>query len=128
VNTETAEVVTACDAYGRSEEPEEMRKLAAKVAIGVYNAMPLVEGTIIKSDASECMVDLGADQGMKKGMRLVAFKQGEEIKHPVTGEVLGKKPTKLGELVLRDVQARFGTAEVITREGSISMGDKVVVK
>jgi len=128
VNTETAEIVTSADAYTKSDDPEEIRKLAAKIAIGVYNAMPLVEGTIIKADAPEYAVDLGADKGMKKGMKVVAFKVGEEIKHPLTGEVLGRKPTKLGELVLRDVQARFATAEVLEKDGSIGVGDKVVVK
>jgi len=129
VNTETAEVLTANDAYGKPNDPEELRKMAAKIAVAVYNAMPLAQGTVIKVETSEFMVDLGEDKGLKKGMKVVVFKEGEEIKHPVTGELLGRKTTKLGEIILKDVQTKFGTGEAVgEKEGTIEVGDKVIVK
>lgn len=128
VNTESAEVLTSNDAYANSDNPEELRKMATKVAVEVYNAMPLVQGTVIKVETSDFIVDLGEAQGLKKGMKVVVFKEGDEIKHPVTGEILGYKTTKLGELVLTDVQSKFGTGEAVDKEGDIQVGDKVIVK
>jgi len=129
VNTETAVVLTSTDAYGKSEDPEELRKMATKVAVAVYNAMPLAQGVVIKVETSEFMMDLGEDKGLKKGMKVVVFKEGEEIKHPLTGELLGRKTTKLGELILKDVQTKFGTGEAVgEKEGTIEVGDKVIVK
>ena len=130
LNTETAEILTATDAYGKSGDPEELRKMATKVAVAIYNAMPLAQGTVIKVETSgSIMVDLGEDRGLKKGMKLVVFKEGEAIKHPVTGELLGRKATYLGELIMKDVQAMFGIGEVVgENKGTIEVGDKVIVK
>ena len=136
LNTETAVILTSTDAYGKSGDPEELRKMATKVAVAIYNAsplaqgMPLAQGTVIKVETSgSIMVDLGEDRGLKKGMKLVVFKEGEVIKHPVTGEVLGYKSTKLGELIMKDVQAKFGIGEIVgKKEGTIEVGDKVIVK
>jgi TolB-like protein len=129
VDTETGEVLTSKDAYGKAADPEELRKMATRIAVDVYNAMPLAQGTVIKVETSEFMVDLGEDKGLKKGMKVVVFKEGEEIKHPVTGELLGRKTTKLGEIILKDVQTKFGTGEAVgEKEGTIEVGDKVIVK
>jgi TolB-like protein len=136
LNTETAVILTSTDAYGKSGDPEELRKMATKVAVAIYNAsplaqgMPLAQGTVIKVETSgSIMVDLGEDRGLKKGMKVVVFKEGEVIKHPVTGEVLGYKSTKLVELIMKDVQAKFGIGEVVgENKGTIEVGDKVIVK
>lgn len=129
VDTETSVILTSTDAYGKSGDPEELRKMATKVAVAIYNAMPLAQGTVIKVETSEFMVDLGEDKGLKKGMKVVVFKEGAEIKHPQTGEMLGRKPNKLGELLMKDVQTKFGTGEAVgEKEGTIEVGDKVIVK
>jgi len=102
--------------------------MATKVAVAIYNAMPLAQGTVIKVETTELMVDLGQDQGLKKGMKVVVFKEGEEIKHPNTGVVLERRRTILGEVILKDVQNRIATGEAVKKEGSIEVGDKVIVK
>jgi hypothetical protein len=58
----------------------------------------------------------------------VAFRPGEEIKHPITGEVLGNKVTKLGELVVVSVYEKMSAVRVTEKDGDIVVGDKVVVK
>ena len=128
VNTETAEVLTSNDAYAKSADPEDLRKMATKIAVAVYNAMPMAQGVVIKVETSEFMVDMGEEKGLKKGMKVVVFKEGEEIKHPLTGELLGRKNKKLGEIILRDVQTKFGTGEASETDGTIEVGDKVIVK
>jgi len=63
-------------------------------------------------------------------MKMVVFKEGDAITHPVTGEILGKQVTKLGELLLTEVQDRMSEADVIEKEPgqTIAMGNKVVAK
>jgi len=130
VNTKTAEVITSKDADVSSSDPDQIRQLAANIAIGIYNDLPLVEGSIVKAELSKFIVDLGSDKGMKKGMKIVAFKEGAEIKNPTTGEILDKEVTYLGELVLQDIQPKMSTAFLVEKrkKGSIVVGDKVVVK
>jgi bifunctional DNase/RNase len=106
-----------------------MEKITSQVAIGLYNAMPLVEGTIIAVEEGELYIDIGANVGLKKGTKCIAFSEGEPIKHPVTGEVMGKRNKKLAELVLVQVQDRMAIAKYIQNEkGTAGIGDKVVVK
>ena len=130
VNTKTAEVITAKEASANSSDPEQIRQLAANIAIGIYNDLPLVEGMVVKAELSRYIVDLGSEQGMKKGMKVVVFKEGAEIKNQTTGAILGKEVTYLGELVLDDIQPKMSTANLVEKrkKGSIGVGDKVVVK
>ena len=67
-------------------------------------------------------------EGIRKGSKFVAFREGNQIVHPATGEILGIKRTKLGELVAIQVQEKMTIAKVVEDEGSLEIGDKIVVK
>lgn len=129
ISVETSETVVAEEADTKSTRITDMEKITSQVAIGLYNAMPLVEGTIIAVEEGELYIDIGANVGLKKGTKCIAFSEGEPIKHPVTGEVMGKRNKKLAELVLVQVQDRMAIAKYIQNEkGTAGIGDKVVVK
>ncbi len=73
-------------------------------------------------------IDIGGIQGLRKGTKCVVFREGESIKHPISGEILGKKVTRLGEIIVIQVQDKFATVKTIETEQDIQVGDKVLIK
>jgi hypothetical protein len=130
INTETGQVVTAHDAFASACDVHGVRIAATELAVKVYNDLPLVEGYVMDVEGNNIILDLGADKHMKKDMQCVVFREGEDIKHPISGEVLGKKREYLGEVVLTQVQERSSVSTLIIAEknAEVSVGDKVVVK
>jgi hypothetical protein len=73
-------------------------------------------------------IDIGGLNGVRKGTKCVVFRQGESIKHPISGEILGRKVTRLGEIIVIQVQDKFATVKPIEAEQEIQVGDKVIIK
>lgn len=130
IDTESGVIITAKDAYSPKNSLQDVKNMATDIAIQVYNDVPLVEGYVIKVDVPNMVLDVGSAKGMRKGMKMVVYKEGEAITHPVTGEVLGKQVTKLGELLLTEVQSKMSEAQVVEKEQgqSFASGNKVVAK
>ncbi len=128
IDTETAETIVAKDASTQNTEMSNVDHLVENVAIMIYNALPLVEGGIINTEDDQVYLDIGSAHGLRKGTKLIVFREGEVIKHPKTGEVIGKKVTKMGEISVAEVQEKMAIAKILNKEGTIQIGDKVVVK
>jgi TolB-like protein len=129
ISVETSETVVAEEADTDRPNIKNMEKITEQVAVGIYNAMPLVEGNVIGVEADEIYIDIGGNVGLKKGTKCIAFQSGDPIVHPVTGEVIGQKNKKLAELVVSQVQDRMAIARFVEGgEGDVKIGDKVVVK
>jgi len=128
IDTETGETIVAKAEGAEGASFAEAEAATQQVAIKIYNELPLVEGFVVKAEPSLFYIDIGAEKGIRKGSKCVAFRPGEEIKHPITGEVLGNKVTKLGELVVVSVYEKMSAVRVTEKDGDIVVGDKVVVK
>lgn len=99
------------------------------LSVLIYNDLPIFEGYIVSLEGDQVYIDIGSERGVRKGMKCVAFKEGDAIVHPVTKEVLGKKVTKLGEMVVTTVQPKLSVAKFIEKEGEkIEIASKVVIK
>ncbi|PWB47390.1 MAG: hypothetical protein C3F12_05320 [Candidatus Methylomirabilota bacterium] len=97
-------------AFGQAAEDA-----AAKLA----EAFPVVQGAVTAVEKDRVLIDLGAKQ-VYQGMELQVYREGEEVKHPVTGEVLGRRDKKLGLLRVVEVKERFSEATIVSREeGSV---------
>ena len=128
IDVETSETIVAKEAVTGNTNIESIEKLVESVAIMIYNDLPLVEGYVVNVESEFIYLDIGTEVGVRKGTKCVVFREGEIISHPVTKKVLGRKVTKLGELIVIRVQDKLATARIISKEGSIDVGDKVVVK
>ena len=128
IDTETAETIVAQESQTGEPSMSNLESLVENVAILIYNALPLVEGYIVNADEDVIYLDIGSNAGIRKGTKCVAFREGDEIIHPITKEVLGTKVTMLGELIVTQVQEKLSTARILAKEGSIKIGDKVVIK
>jgi TolB-like protein len=128
IDTETSETIVAKDAQATETSVDAVERLVSNVGIMIYNELPLVEGYVVSVDADNIYIDIGMDRGVRKGTKCVIFRSGDVIKHPITGEILGRKTAKLGEFVVTDVQEKLAAGRVIGKSEDVKVGDKVVVK
>ncbi|MFZ4621330.1 MAG: FlgO family outer membrane protein, partial [Bacteroidota bacterium] len=128
VDVETAETIIAEDATSDNTGQEASDIAVSNVATLLFNELPIIEGDVIKVDSDELFIDIGGMNGVRKGTKCVVFREGESIKHPISGEILGRKVTRLGEIIVIQVQDKFATVKTIESDQDIQVGDKVIIK
>jgi TolB-like protein len=129
IDTESAAIVVAQDIYSSSSDAQSVKSAIDNLARKITQELPLVEGYIIQIDGPKVILDNGRNSGLKKGMKCVVYKEGGEIKHPLTGEILGKDTIILAEVLITDVFDKYCVARSIKNEGGmISIGDKFLTK
>lgn len=129
VDVETGETVVAREVQSQNATLEAIDRSIEALSVLIYNDLPIFEGYIVNIEGDKVYLDIGTERGVRKGTKCVAFKEGDAIVHPVTKEVLGKKVTKLGELVITSVQPKLSEAKFIEKEGEkIEVASKVVIK
>ncbi|MBI5191169.1 MAG: hypothetical protein HZA22_10920 [Nitrospirae bacterium] len=130
VDTETAEVIAAHDVYGEDKGMRGIDALMEGLAVKFRNSLPVAEGTVIKMDGDRMFIDLGKEQGIRKDVFLVVFKEGEHIIHPVTGKDMGAPTVVLGKAKISEVYNDMAAAEIIRVEdgGRVEPLDRVITK
>jgi TolB-like protein len=124
IDVETSETITASEITSRIDDID---RAVEKLSVMIINEMPLFEGTVIKVDEDHIYLDIGNDLGVRKGNKFTLYRKGEEIKHPITGEVMGYNVTPLGEAIAVNIQERMSIAKIV-KQGSLKIGDKAVIK
>ncbi len=92
----------------------------------VVALFPKVEGDVLKVDGSQATLSVGQRDGVVPGVELMVYREGEELKHPKTGEVLGRTEKTMGRLTVTEVLEGYSTARIIQGTG-IQAGDKARV-
>ena len=96
------------------------------VVAQVTALFPKVEGNIISVEGTQATLSIGKRDGVVSGVELEVYREGEELKHPKTGEVLGRKEEVLGRVIVEQVAEAYSVAR-ISRGGGMAGGDKVRV-
>lgn len=104
-------------------------RAAEDAAARVAESFPILQGSVVGIEGDRLLIDLGAKQKVYQGMELQVYREGDEVKHPVTGQVLGRRDKRLGLLRVVEVKEGFSEAVIVSRqEGStITAGDLVRV-
>jgi curli biogenesis system outer membrane secretion channel CsgG len=129
IDTESATIIVAQDAYSGSSDAQSVKNAVENLSRKIAESLPLVEGYIIRIDGEKIMLDQGRGAGLKRGMKCVVYKEGEVVKHPITGEVLGKDTQELGEIIVTEDFDKYSVAKTLKIYGGvISIGDKFITK
>ncbi len=129
IDTESAAIIVAEDVYSGSSDAQSVKNAIENLSNKIVEELPLVEGYIIRIDGSEVILDIGRLGGLKRGMKCIIYKEGAEIKHPITGEVLGKETKILGEVLVKDAFEKYSVANTLDTDGlMLSIGDKFLTK
>lgn len=129
IDTETASIVTSKDAYSTSTNIQDIKTMVDDVVMKIYSDLPIVDAYVIKVEGENFYIDIGSLKGIRKGMKCTIYREGEVIKHPISGEILGKKIDELGEAVTTEVFEKMTCCRIVTSGiGEIKIGDKLVTK
>ena len=129
VDTETSAIVETKDVFDQDKGMPNVMSLMQGLALKYKQSFPLLEGMVIKKERKGILTDLGNENRVKKDMGIIIFREGEELRHPVTGRVLGSEPVELGEAKIENVYEAFSSA--IIKKGKserVNVKDKVITK
>jgi len=102
---------------------------AAEIAQRIAAAFPKVTGRVIGLERDRVLLDLGAKDQVIPGLEFQVYREGQEFKHPYTGQVLGKLDRDVGRVRVLEVHPNFSATEIIQQtEGTmVQQGDHVRV-
>src|SRR5262249_19352362 len=67
----------------------------------VQALFPKVDGEVIEVQNGTVTLGLGSKDGLVAGVELALYRQGRELKHPKTGEILGRTEQAAGRPPVR---------------------------
>jgi len=102
---------------------------AAEIADRIAASFPKVTGQVIGLEHERILLDLGTKDAVIPGLELQVYREGQEFKHPYTGQTLGRLDRDVGRVRILEVQDNFSVAEIIQQtEGTmVQQGDKARV-
>lgn len=120
VETDSASIKVA-DRLSAGSSSSLFRKIPGFVS-QVMDQFP-VRGMIVYQKKKIYTLDVGKKAGVKRDMKFEVYQEGQPIKHPVSGEILGVERIPTGLLRITEVQEKMSMARVVKQE----QGQKVAV-
>ncbi|GAB4344726.1 MAG: hypothetical protein Kow0089_21480 [Desulfobulbaceae bacterium] len=111
------------------EDPEGLPQASFDLlAASLAEDVPMAEGIVTAVNGESVVLDIGAKQGIKVGNRLIAYREGLEMRHPVTGRIIGTEPDILGEITVTKSWDNGSEAVIYRKTGDIRKYDRVITK
>ena len=76
----------------------------------LLDLFPKVQGEVLEVRAGGLTLGAGAKAGARPGLEVELYREGREIKHPKTGQVLGRSEDVLGTTRITEAREAFSTA------------------
>ena len=112
---------TPPDAQGPAAPAVPMTVLADQLV----DLFPKVEGDVLEIQGNTVTLGAGRKDGLRPGLEMALFREGREIKHPKTGQILGKSEENLGRVTVTSVQEQFSQGTVTgAGGGELRPGDR----
>jgi hypothetical protein len=130
VNTATGTVFGTADAFVPAHDLAASQGLAEALALGIERVLPLVEGQVTDHDGSSVMTDLGETTRVQPEMAIWVFDPGPEIRHPTTGDLLGRDGHIVADAVIDRVLPAASRAILVDRgrRSQVHAGQRVVTR
>jgi hypothetical protein len=101
------------------------RDAALTVTQQLLMLFPPAEGFVVSLPAGEVFIDLAEGDLMRPGMELLVYREGDEIVHPISGDVLGIHEDRLGYITIREVEEKYSVGLLSGEAGEVRPGDRV---
>lgn len=130
VNTESSSILESKDVFSQDKSISQLQYMTNGLALKLKHSFPLIEGMVIQVKGNEIYADFGSFKRIKKEMRFIVFQQGEVIKHPVTGKVLGSETKELGVATVVKVFENMSIGKLVAdfEINDINVRDLVITK
>ena len=114
------------DAFQKTPLGEATRDAIFKAVLFVASEMEALSwtGRVVQVKGKDVYVNAGSNVNLKPGLVLAAYAKGEDLIDPATGLSLGSQDTRVGTIVLRDIQERFSIG-AFSGQGVLKRGDLV---
>jgi hypothetical protein len=106
----TAATVLSAQTPARTSAPPSASLVA--IADQVAALFPHVSGEVIEVQGPTVTLGIGKRDGVQPGLELALFRQGRELRHPKTGELLGRTEAQVGRLRVEQVFEAYSTGSV----------------
>ncbi|MFN3975977.1 MAG: hypothetical protein ACK4LT_02830 [Aquificaceae bacterium] len=83
------------------------------------------QGYVVKVEGSKVLIDLGKDR-VRPGEEFEVIREGKEIIHPITKQVIGRERERVGRIRVEEVQDSFSYARLL--DGSAKEGDRIKLR
>jgi hypothetical protein len=129
IDNETSEILAVKDVYYEFKDRAGLMTMAESLAIKFHREFPLVDGMIIQKKGKSVFTDLGKGKA-KPERRLIVYREGEPVRHPVTGKSLGCETEIVGYARITQVMDQMSKAVLLKglKEGAIRVQDKVMTE
>ncbi len=129
VDTESAEIISAQDAFATKISLVALSEMIQNVATKIKRDVPVVSGIVVNLQNNRLTLDLGKSKGAQKGMKCYVFREGDSIIHPKTKEVIGKVFEQICEVQLVEVFDGYSIAKITqSKNGVPQVLDRVITK
>ncbi len=132
VDTESAQIRKATEistrathSSSRKAQAKAQDKAVTKIVDEIRFLFPLC-ATVARVEGKTVYITLGANMGLKPGMRFKTVDEGREIRDPTTGDVLGVEKVETGIIKIVSVDEKFAKAQVLKDKRDIAVGDQVI--
>lgn len=98
-----------------------------KVASDVNSLFSRMGGYVVSVDGSVIYSDLGSASNVYPGLVLKVYREGEEITHPITKQVLGRKKVLISDAVVKNVFEGYSELELSDKKAVVKVGDAAVL-
>jgi hypothetical protein len=78
----------------------------------VVALFPRVSGEVVEVQGTSVTLSVGKRDGVVPGLELSLFREGRELRHPKTGEILGKTEKAVGRVRVVEVAEAYSTGSV----------------
>src|SRR6267142_4253271 len=92
----------------------------------VKDRFPKVDGDVVEVQDKTITLSLGKKDGLVAGIELSVYREGRELRHPKTGDLLGKTEQTVGRMLVEQVFEAYSTGRV-TQGGEVQPGDRARV-
>jgi hypothetical protein len=89
----------------------------------LVDLFPKVEGDVLEVQGNTVTLGAGRKDGIRPGLEMGLFREGREIKHPKTGQILGRSEENLGRVTVTQVQEQFSQGTIATGS-DVKAGDR----
>jgi tetratricopeptide (TPR) repeat protein len=124
IDTETATILSAKDVFEQDKSLAKLNFILRGLALKFEQSFPLLEGRVVKSKGKKVYVDRGSRNKIKKEMKIIIFREGEPILHPITGRNLGRDTLELAEARIESVLDNFSIGKVLNYSAKVEIREK----
>jgi TolB-like protein len=128
IDAETAAVLATNDIFSEDKSFSSLTNMLDTLAAQFKRDFPVVHGMLTDVGENEVTINIGADKHLKPGMLMICYRDGLQIRHPVTGRIIGVEPEILGENRVKEVLADSSKASLGKQHGKIKVYDRVIGK